>query len=102
MRSTTNTNVNDRVIIAGRIAKVLDRAMHVLPVLSLYSRRALLAPAMATPATCAFASGSKSTDGKRGTKPCGHERSRMCSAHLQGRSWRPSQQQDQVPVASAF
>jgi hypothetical protein len=101
MRSTTKTNVIDRVS-AGRIAKVLDRAMHVLPVLSLYSRRALLAPAMAVTATCAFAGGSNSTLGKRDTNPCGHERSGMCSAHRQERSWRPSQQQDQVPVASAF
>ena len=108
MRNTTKTNVIDRVIRARRIAKVLGRGMQVLPVLSLYSRRALLAPAMAAAATSAFAGDSNPTFGKRDTKPCGHERSRMCSAHSQGRSWhplqkgRPSQQRNWFSVASAF
>lgn len=101
MRSTTKTNVIDRVIRAGRIAKVLGRAMLSLRVVSLYSRKALMAPAMAHTASGAFASVDKSTDGKRDTNPCGHERSRMCWAH-QGRLWRPSQQQVNVPVAFAW
>lgn len=102
MRSTTNINVIDRVIRAGRIAKVLDRTTHVLPVLSLYSRRALMAPAMADAARSAFAGDSNPTTGKCDSKPSGHERYGLCSAQSHGRSWRPSQQQGQTPVASAF